>query len=43
MILSRGYDHNKIMVYFGYSGAAYPVGLNPELIFYFNHEDIWTK
>ena len=27
-------------LYFGYSGAAYPVGLNPEQIFYFNQEDI---
>ena len=42
MILSRGcqLQQDNELVFFGYSGAAYPVGLNPEQIFYFNQEDI---
>ena len=42
MILSRGcqLQQDNEVVFFGYSGAAYPVGLNPEQIFYFNQEDI---
>ena len=36
MILSRGcqLEQDNELVFFGYSGAAYPVGLNPEQIFW---------
>ena len=42
MIWSRGcqWEQDNELVFFGHSGAADPVGLNPEQIFYFNQEDI---
>lgn len=42
MILNRGCNlqQEDAVVFFEYSGAFYPQGLNPEQIFYFNHEDI---
>ncbi len=42
MILNRGatIKQNGEDVLFDYSSAIYPMGLNPEQIFYFNQEDI---
>ncbi|KXT63258.1 DUF4176 domain-containing protein [Lactococcus sp. DD01] len=42
MILNRGsvIEDNGEQVLFDYSGAIYPVGLNPEQVLYFNKEDI---
>ena len=42
MILSRGcqLQQDNELIFFGYSGAAYPVGLTPEQIVYLNQEDI---
>jgi len=42
MILNRGavVSQNNTQVYFDYTGALYPEGLNPEQVFYFNREDI---
>ena len=42
MILNRGavISQNNTQVYFDYTGALYPEGLNPEQVFYFNREDI---
>ena len=42
MILNRGVtiDHNGESVLFDYSAALYPIGLNPEQLFYFNREDV---
>ncbi|WP_288622381.1 DUF4176 domain-containing protein [uncultured Streptococcus sp.] len=42
MILNRGplIDHEGQKVYFDYTGARYPEGLDPEQVFYFNDEDI---
>lgn len=40
MILNRGVtiDQNGESVLFDYSAALYPIGLNPEQLFYFNRE-----
>ncbi|MBP2623452.1 DUF4176 domain-containing protein [Streptococcus oricebi] len=42
MILNRGVtvtqDNQEVL--FDYSAAIYPMGLNPEQLFYFNQEDI---
>lgn len=42
MILNRAalsqQDNSEVL--FDYSGAIYPVGLNPEQVFYFNQENI---
>ena len=42
MILNRGVtiDQNGESVLFDYSAAFYPIGLNPEQLFYFNREDV---
>ncbi|MBK4779964.1 DUF4176 domain-containing protein [Streptococcus lactarius] len=42
MILNRGVtiDQNGESVLFDYSAALYPIGLNPEQLFYFNCEDV---
>ena len=42
MILNRGVtiDHNGESVLFDYSAALYPIGLNPERLFYFNRGDV---
>lgn len=42
MILNRGalYQTETKQVRFDYSGCLYPIGLNPEQIFYFNEENI---
>ncbi|MEY8457537.1 DUF4176 domain-containing protein [Lactococcus ileimucosae] len=42
MILNRGAitEQNNKTVTFDYSAAMYPVGLNPEQMFYFNQENI---
>lgn len=42
MILNRGsiIENNGEEVLFDYSAALYPVGLNPEQVFYFNKADI---
>ena len=42
MILNRGVTihQNKQDVLFDYSAAIYPMGLNPDQLFYFNHEDV---
>ena len=42
MILNRGavVDQDDTQVYFDYTGALYPAGLNPEQVYYFNREDI---
>ena len=42
MILNRGVTirQNKQDVLFDYSAAIYPMGLNPNQLFYFNHEDV---
>lgn len=42
MILNRGavVEQDDRQVYFDYTGALYPEGLNPEQVYYFNREDI---
>ena len=42
MILNRGavVEQDDTQVYFDYTGALYPEGLNPEQVYYFNREDI---
>lgn len=42
MILNRGavVEQYDTQVYFDYTGALYPDGLNPEQVYYFNREDI---
>ena len=42
MILNRGVtiEQNGESVLFDYSAAFYPMGLNPEQLFYFNREDV---
>ena len=42
MILNRGpvIEDEKEPTLFDYSGCFYPQGLNPENVFYFNHENI---
>ena len=42
MILNRGavLDQDESTFLFDYSGALYPIGLNPEQIFYFNQDNI---
>ncbi|AXJ12910.1 DUF4176 domain-containing protein [Streptococcus pluranimalium] len=42
MILNRGaiVDLGQGEVYFDYSACVYPIGFNPEKIFYFNEENI---
>jgi hypothetical protein len=42
MILNRGavLDKDGTTFLFDYSGSLYPVGLNPEQIFYFNQDNI---
>ena len=42
MILNRGVtiDQNGESVLFDYSAAFYPMGLNPEQLFYFNRDDV---
>lgn len=42
MVLNRGVTiiQNNEDVLFDYSAAIYPIGLNPEQLFYFNQEDI---
>lgn len=42
MILNRGVtiEQNGQSVLFDYSAAFYPMGLNPEQLFYFNREDV---
>lgn len=42
MILNRGckLQQNDEEVFFDYSAAIYPLGMNPEKIYYFNQEDI---
>ena len=42
MILNRGVtiEQNGENVLFDYSAAFYPMGLNPEQLFYFNRDDV---
>lgn len=42
MILNRGavVEQDDTQVYFDYTGALYPEGLNPEQVYYLNREDI---
>ncbi|UQS84348.1 DUF4176 domain-containing protein [Bombilactobacillus thymidiniphilus] len=42
MLLNVGpvVEQNGVEVYFDYSGAIYPAGLDPEQVYYFNQEDI---
>lgn len=42
MILNRApiIEEDGEQLLFDYSGAIYPIGLNPEEVFYFNDEDI---
>ena len=42
MILNRGVtiEQNAESVLFDYSAAFYPMGLNPEQLFYFNRDDV---
>ena len=42
MILNRGVtiEQNGESVLFDYSAAFYPMGLNPEQLFYFNRDDV---
>ena len=42
MILNRGplVEQNSEKVFFDYTGALYPAGLDPDQVFYFNKEDI---
>lgn len=42
MILNRGaiIEQEGQDVLFDYTGALFPDGLNPEQVYYFNHEDI---
>lgn len=42
MILNRGpvIEQGNETVYFDYTGAIYPNGLDPEQVYYFNDEDI---
>lgn len=42
MILNRGavVEQDDTQVYFDYTGALYPEGLNPVQVYYFNREDI---
>lgn len=42
IILNRGVivNQNNQEVFFDYTGAIYPEGLNPKQVYYFNQEDI---
>lgn len=42
MILNRGplVEQGSEKVFFDYTGALYPAGLDPDQVFYFNKEDI---
>lgn len=42
MILNRGpqTEQNGEVVFFDYTGAMYPSGLDVEQVYYFNHEDV---
>ncbi len=44
VILNRGptFEQNGKEVYFDYTGVKFPDGLNAEMVYYFNHEDIDT-
>lgn len=42
VILNRGaiVSQDENVVLFDYTGSEYPEGLNPEQVYYFNHDDI---
>lgn len=42
MVLNRGplVEQEEQKVYFDYTGALYPQGLDPEQVYYFNDEDV---